>query len=368
MKKIWYRRILNGLLFMGIIGLAGYGYVAYDTVKKDGSQTEQEVSARSLKENTVLLGGMPVGIYMETEGVMVLGTQSVENQEGIKEEPAKNLVKAGDYIVGINGEKVENKKELSDCVKNLEKETVILQIRRDREEIDLKMTPVSVSSKERKLGIWVRDNLQGLGTITFLTRDSRFGALGHGIHDVDTNGLVEIAKGSLYATNIRTLMKGRAGMPGSLEGIIVYNSFNRLGEIEKNTEAGIYGKLEKVDRLFEEEIAIEVAKKEEICTGPAQIRCCIGDEICYYDVEILDVDLTEKEVNKGMIVRVTDPKLLEETGGIIQGMSGSPIVQNGKLIGAVTHVFVNHPEKGYGIFAETMLELSGENFAENQTE
>ena len=111
-----------------------------------------------------------------------------------------------------------------------------------------------------------------------------------------------------------------------------------------------------------------MAKKEEICTGPAQIRCCIGDEICYYDVEILDVDLTEKEVNKGMIVRVTDPKLLEETGGIIQGMSGSPIVQNGKLIGAVTHVFVNHPEKGYGIFAETMLELSGENFAENQTE
>ena len=278
MKKIWYRRILTGLLFMGIIVLAGYGYVVYDTVKKDGSQTEQEVSARSLKENTVLLGGMPVGIYMETEGVMVLGTQSVENQEGIKEEPAKNLVKAGDYIVGINGEKVENKKELADCVKNLEKETVILQIRRDREEIELKMTPVSVSSKERKLGIWVRDNLQGLGTITFLTRDSRFGALGHGIHDVDTNGLVEIAKGSLYATNIRTLMKGRAGMPGSLEGIIVYNSFNRLGEIEKNTEAGIYGKLEKVDRLFEEEIAIEVAKKEEIKITALYERLSRDDE------------------------------------------------------------------------------------------
>ena len=114
MKKIWYRRILTGLLFMGIIGLAGYGYVAYDAVKKDRSQTEQEVSARSLEENTVLLGGMPVGIYMETEGVMVLGTQSVENQEGVKEEPAKNLVKAGDYIVGINGEKVENKKELAE--------------------------------------------------------------------------------------------------------------------------------------------------------------------------------------------------------------------------------------------------------------
>ena len=246
MKKIWYRRILTGLMFMGIIVLAGYGYVVYDTVKKDGSQTEQEVSARSLEENTVLLGGMPVGIYMETEGVMVLGTQSVENQEGIKEEPAKNLVKAGDYIVGINGEKVENKKELADCVKNLEKETVILQIRRDREEIELKMTPVSVSSKERKLGIWVRDNLQGLGTITFLTRDSRFGALGHGIHDVDTNGLVEIAKGSLYATNIRTLMKGRAGMPGSLEGIIVITvltDWARLRRIQKPESTANWRKL-----------------------------------------------------------------------------------------------------------------------------
>lgn len=365
MKKIWYRRILTGVLFVAVLCLGGYGY---DAVQKDKRMAEQEVSAKSLEENTVLLGGMPVGIYMETKGVMVLGTQSVENQDGIKEEPAKNLVKSGDYIVGINGEKVENKKELMEGLKNLEKETVILQIERDQEQFALKMTPVRVSSKEQKLGIWVRDNLQGLGTITFLTQDSRFGALGHGIHDVDTNGLVEIAKGSLYATNIRTLIKGKAGMPGSLEGIIVYNSFNKLGEIEKNTEAGIYGKLEKVDRLFEEEIAIEVAKKEEIRTGPAKIRCCIGEEICEYDVEILDVDLSEKEVNKGMVVKVTDPKLLEETGGIIQGMSGSPIVQNGKLIGAVTHVFVNHPEKGYGIFAETMLELSDKDLAENQTQ
>ena len=206
-----------------------------------------------------------------------------------------------------------------------------------------------------RLGIWVRDNVQGLGTVTFVTDQSRFGALGHGIHDTDTNVLMTISDGTLYRTSIQDIMKGSSGSPGTMEGIIVYNNYNILGSIDKNTEAGIYGTLDKIDDLFEEQIPIETAAADEIVTGDAQIRCYIDNELKNYDIRVTDIDMSGKEINKGMIIQVTDPELLEKTGGIIQGMSGSPIIQNGKLIGAVTHVFVQDSTKGYGIFIENML-------------
>ena len=143
-----------------------------------------------------------------------------------------------------------------------------------------------------------------------------------------------------------------------MEGLIVYNTFNRLGSIDSNMDSGIYGTVEKIDELFEEQIPVQVASKSEINLGEAKIRCCLDDEVKEYSVMITGVDLEPKEINKGIILQVTDAELLEETGGIIQGMSGSPILQNGKLVGAVTHVFVNDPTKGYGIFAETMVSQS----------
>ena len=165
-----------------------------------------------------------------------------------------------------------------------------------------------------------------------------------------------IESGRVYRTSIQDITKGSSGSPGTMEGIIVYNKYNILGTIDKNTEAGIYGTIEKIDELFDEQIPVETASKEEIEIGAAKIRCYIDNEIKEYDIQVTDIDMTASEANKGLVIQVTDPELLEKTGGIIQGMSGSPIIQNGKLIGAVTHVFVQDSTKGYGIFIENMLD------------
>lgn len=335
---------LCGSLASGCLGWAAAGYVP-----------QEEVSAVGFGEDTVLVGGMPVGIYMETDGVLVLDTQSIEGTDGQEHNPAHNLVKSGDYIVGINQENVKGKDDLLQVLKNLTDTEVVLTLRRDKETLDVKLEAVEDQPNDYKLGIWVRDNVQGLGTITFLDKNSRFGALGHGIHDADTNVLMNIQEGSLYKTSIRSILKGDYGIPGSMEGLIVYNTFNRLGSIDSNVDSGIYGTVDKIDELFQEQIPVKVAPKEEIDLGDAKIRCCLEDEVKEYSVMITGVDPEPKEINKGIILQVTDKELLEKTGGIIQGMSGSPILQNGKLVGAVTHVFVNDPTKGYGIFAETMI-------------
>ena len=201
----------------------------------------------------------------------------------------------------------------------------------------------------------MRDNTQGLGTVTYLDANSRFGALGHGIHDVDTSKLLEIEGGTVYTTSVKDIQKGKTGTPGGMEGIIVYNNYNILGKITKNTEAGIFGTIQRIDTLFSDQTPVEAAGKEEIKEGPATILCAAEGEVKEYKIEIEKVDIHSKEINKGIILRVTDERLLDVTGGIVQGMSGSPILQDGKLVGAVTHVFVNDPTRGYGIFIENML-------------
>lgn len=316
---------------------------------------QAEASAGSTENRTVLLGGMPVGIYMETDGVMVLNTEKLENVEGQESEPAAGIVRSGDYITAVNGREVSGKSELLDAVDHLDSDSVVLTVRRNGEVMDVRIRPVECAPDEYKLGIWVRDNAQGLGTVTFLTGQSRFGALGHGIHDTDTNALMSISDGKLYKTSIQDVIKGTAGSPGTMEGIIVYNRHNVLGTIDKNTEAGIYGTVDRIDELFGEQIPIETASAGEIVTGDAVMRCFVDNELKEYDIQVTDIDTSGKEINKGLVIQVTDPELLEKTGGIIQGMSGSPIIQNGKLIGAVTHVFVQDSTKGYGIFIENML-------------
>lgn len=349
MRKRCYRRWLIALLF--VVTFAGSHQIR--EVQKENRR--QEVSTKSVSNGLLIPGGKPIGIYMETDGVMILGTEKMEGTDGMKRSPSEHLVKAGDYIVGINAEKVGNKKELLSSVRNLESDEVILKIRRNKEIMDVKIKPLKVNAGEYKLGIWVRDNAQGLGTITFLTGNSEFGALGHGIHDVDTNRLLDITEGRLYATSIRDIQKGERGNPGGIEGIIVYNNYNVLGTIEKNTEAGIYGKVERIDSLFQEQTPMPVCPKEEIHTGAAKIRCAVDGTVRDYDIKILRTDILCRELNKGIVLEVTDAKLLELTGGIVQGMSGSPIIQDGKLVGAVTHVFVQDATKGYGIFIENML-------------
>lgn len=330
------------------------GWVCAGALEQEDKVRQAEASTDAAGE-TVLLGGMPVGIYMETDGVMVLSTESMKGVDGEEYEPAAGLVQSGDYIMAVNGEAVTGKAELLDAVEHLDSGNVVLTIQRGEETMDIRIRPVECGPDEYKLGIWVRDNVQGLGTITFVTGQSRFGALGHGIHDVDTNVLMSVDSGTLYKTSIQDILKGQSGNPGTMEGIIVYNNYNILGSIDKNTEAGIYGTVDRIDELFDEQIPIETASTDEIETGSATIRCFVDNELKEYEIQVTDIDRSESEINKGLVIQVTDPELLEKTGGIIQGMSGSPIIQNGKLIGAVTHVFVQDSTKGYGIFIENML-------------
>ncbi|MGN1166239.1 MAG: SpoIVB peptidase [Lachnospiraceae bacterium] len=354
MFRYWYRRILIMVLVFTIA--VGGGYYLIDSKKQ---MFKKEVNAKTSGEEMVIPGGMPVGIYLETEGVMVLGTDEITGADGMKYEPSAHRVKAGDYIVGINHQKIENKDELIEAVDALENEKVVLTVRRKDEEIEIKTEAVKSEKEKYKLGIWVRDNAQGLGTITFLDANSKFGALGHGIHDVDTNELLDISEGTLYTTSIKDIQKGENGTPGGMEGIIIYNNYNIVGRITQNTDAGIFGTIDRIDTLFTDQTPVKVASKEEIEEGPATIRCAVEGKIKEYDIKITDIDYKTDEVNKGIVLEVTDPDLLKVTGGIVQGMSGSPILQNGKLVGAVTHVLVNDPTRGYGIFIENMLDAAG---------
>ena len=348
-KRKWKKPLFGLLLLFACCMYGPVGWTAADVLPEETS------GAVEMGEDTVLVGGMPVGIYMETEGVLVLDTQGVKGMDGQEREPAHNLVKAGDYIVRVNDTQISDKKELIQTLGRLEKKEVVLNVKRDQEEISVKLDAVECEPGEFKLGIWVKDNIQGLGTITFLNQNGVFGALGHGIHDTDTGVLLNLSEGRVYKTSIRSVVKGMDGVPGSMEGLIVYNRYNRLGSRWKNTEKGIYGTIDDVQSLFEERMAVQVASREEVQAGPATIRCYVQDKVQEYEIRILEINESAYDTNKGMVIEVTDERLLRETGGIVQGMSGSPILQNGKLVGAVTHVFVNDPTKGYGIFADVML-------------
>ena len=353
MKKWWYQRILVIILVLTMTMGTGFG-----VQQLEASEEKQIVSSRGSNSQYVIPGGMAIGIYMETDGVLVLATECIECIDGNAYEPAKNLVKSGDYIVALNGKEIDNKRALVQEVNKLETSEVILKLRRDKEYINVKMQSVEVKNDQYKLGIWVKDSVQGLGTLTYLTLDGKFGALGHGIHDSETNELIQIEKGSVYSTNIVGIQKGQKGEPGGLEGVIIYRSSNKLGAINKNTEDGIYGSISKIETLCSDIDPVEICKKEDIRLGKATILCCVNDTVGEYEIKIKNIDSYTKDANKGIIIEVTDEKLLELTGGIVQGMSGSPIIQDGKIVGAVTHVLVNDPTRGYGIFIEDMLETA----------
>ena len=348
-----YRRILIVMLALVTILETGFSIE-----KRNTELEEKQVSAEQVSNSAVILGGMPVGIYLKTEGVFVLGTDSIENYEGVSCEPAKNIVKTGDYIIGINDESIMTKRELITAVSNLKGPDVILNIRRDEEEIKVKMSAVQVEKEKYKLGIWVKDSMQGLGTITYIKENGEFGALGHGIYDSGGKELLEIQEGGLYNTNLIGITKGQKGTPGGIDAVILYNTRNHLGEIKQNTELGIFGKVEAVEDLAAEPQMIAVAKKKEVEAGEATILCTIEDRMESYSIKIEQIDYFLRDKNKEIMIRITDERLLEKTGGIVQGMSGSPILQNGKLIGAVTHVLVNDPTTGYGIFIENMLDAA----------
>ncbi len=299
--------------------------------------------------------GTPIGIYVHTKGVLVIDTGEFENAQGKKAAPAKDKLQPGDYICAIDQMKLEDKGQLMEAIAASDGDSLLLEVKRKNQMIQMEIKPEKDQQGEYKLGIWVRDNAQGIGTMTFVDENGYFGALGHGINDMDTASLMELEDGGLYKTDIISVNKGTPGEPGELSGIIAYAEKNKLGEILQNSHRGIYGKVES-SNLNPDEEPLPLALKQEIKEGPARILCTLSTTPTYYDIEILRVNEENSQVNRGLEIKVTDPRLLELTGGIIQGMSGSPIIQEGKLVGAVTHVMVNDPTRGYGIFIEEMLE------------
>ncbi len=315
----------------------------------------KSVDIEIIQDKKVIPAGIPIGIYVKTKGVLVVGVGDFENEEGQIVSPAHYILQPGDYILEMNDEEITGKTQLIERITHSEGQDLILKVLRGEEEIYLMVKPVMNLSGEYKLGVWVRDNAQGVGTLTYIEEDGSFGALGHGINDVDTSTLMNLESGSLYHTEIINITRGSNGSPGELTGFIEYDDTNILGSIIENTPRGIFGICEGFNIEESEQEAMSVGLKQDIKKGPAQIICSITGEPTVYDVEITEIHLESDNINRGIVLRITDPKLLSLTGGIVQGMSGSPIIQNDKIIGAVTHVLVQDATSGYGIFIESML-------------
>ena len=324
-------------------------------VKLFGFLNFKNVDVYVIEDEELIPVGQPVGIYVETDGVMVIGTGEFESQDGSKCAPAKYALQSGDYIRKVNGAMICDKESFTEAVEESCGNSMTLTVEREGELMEVSVTPALDTSGNYKLGLWIRDNAQGVGTMTYMDVEGNFGALGHGIADVDTSALMHMDEGTLYQTDIVEIKKGTSGDPGEMTGMIIYSDERILGEITDNSEQGIFGVCNpKARELFSEE-ALPIGLKQEIQAGAAQILCTVDGTAKYYDIQITRIRLDNDNVNRGIELTVTDEELLAITGGIVQGMSGSPIIQNGKIIGAVTHVLVNNSAKGYGIFIENML-------------
>ena len=299
----------------------------------------------------VIPSGEAIGVKIYTDGVLVVGMSDVCDEDGKRCEPAKKAgICVGDRIVAVNGEEITGtsafSKKINDCSGDAN-----LRVIRGDDIMDINVDAVySAENDSYKVGLWVRDSTAGIGTLTFYNpQNSTFAALGHGICDSDTDEIMTVRRGSVSGCNIRRVEKGTNGSPGELIGDF---SGDKIGDIALNCNVGIYGRSSNIP----DKEPVKVASRLEVKEGKAQILCDIdGTGVKSYDIEITKVSKSPKVSNKSFVIKVTDDILLQKTGGIVQGMSGSPILQNGRIVGAVTHVFVNDPTRGYGIFIENML-------------
>ena len=309
------------------------------------------VSIKEVKKNYLIPAGIPFGIKMFTKGVVVVGLSDID-KNGRLLNPAKEAgIKCGDIILEINNKNVSSNEDISKIINTSQGRPMTVKLKSKGKEKTVSLVPLQ-SSDGFKAGMWVRDSSAGIGTMTYYDPvNNSFAGLGHPVCDADTGIILPIDRGKAVNVNITGVNKGRAGTPGELRG-----TFGHLiiGELQTNKESGVFGKGENIKC---EAKPIEAATKDKIHTGAAYILTTTeGNEPNAYKIEIERISCREKNNSKNMIIKITDEKLLEKTGGIVQGMSGSPILQDGRLVGAVTHVLVNDPTRGYGIFIENMLE------------
>ena len=341
--------------------------LANDDTKEDLAYSSKNSNPMIKQDNTdyvnysenslhmVIPSGEPIGIYVKTEGVMVIGTTSFKNSKGIDVSPCEGILTQGDYIISVNGEFIEDKNHLIEVIHNSRGKSLRVGIIRGNDRMFVDVKPEK-SQGVYMLGLWVKDDISGIGTLTYIDENG-FGALGHSINDNDTGEVFTISDGAIYETNLVNIVKPTEKEPGRLEGMIDYSKENIMGRVVENCKYGIKGYMTKkgVEELAYGEW-IPVATKEESHLGEAYILSCVSGEPVYYKIKINDIDISESAGNKGLEIEITDERLLSITNGIVQGMSGTPIIQDGKLLGAITHVFVKDSTKGYGTFLEDMME------------
>lgn len=318
----------------------------------------KEVTIKVLPETMVIPGGQAIGVKMDVKGVLIVGLEEITTDDGKKINPGLDAgLEIGDSILAINNETVDSHQEVREAV-NKQKGQIKLRVGRKGEILHFKINPVKAREDGLyKIGVWVRDKTAGLGTLTFYDPiTENFGALGHAITDPDTSDVLKVKTGELLSASVDSIKQGAAGIPGEIRGVF-YEEDEPLGKLISNTEYGIFGTMYKhsENHLFPDPIAI--GYQSQVKEGPAWLLTTIdGKNMDKYQINIDKVNRQLKPNTKSMVISVTDPRLIKKTGGIVQGMSGSPIIQNGKLVGAVTHVFVNDPLKGYAIYIEWMLQ------------
>lgn len=318
----------------------------------------KSVSIKSVPKIYVYPGGTPVGVRLNTKGVLVVALSDIDTDKGKVMSPsAEGGIQVGDTITKVNNKYINSSEELIKEIDSNKGESLKITVERHNNISEKIVKPAKDKVNNRyKIGLWVRDSTSGVGTLTFYEdKSKKFAALGHPITDVDTGTMLKIKDGEIVESSIISIRKGEKGNPGELRGIFI-NEEDSLGKVYKNTVCGIYGNGEKNLISSKYNKPIQIALKNEIKEGPAKILTTIdGTEPKMYDIKIEKLLSQDKPGPKSMIIKVTDPKLLEKTGGIVQGMSGSPIIQDNKLVGAVTHVLINRPDVGYGIYIEWML-------------
>ncbi len=343
----------TGVLRGGRMDYSDEGYFA--DVKLAGVVNVKTVKVSVVDAPTVIPCGNPIGVKLRIDGLMVVGLSEFPSEDGIMVSPGKTAgVKTGDIIKSVDNTPVSGAEEFTHNIEKAGGGAVTISVERNGAVHEYRLSPEKDGNGDLKLGIWVRNSVAGIGTMTFYNPASNtYGALGHGIADSDTGRIVPLGKGEIVEAEIVSVIKGEKGAPGELRGS--FASSDIIGTVTENSKCGIYGEVESAN-IFTGN-PVEFLPRSQITEGPAQILSCIeGADVQSYEIEIQKVSQRKNADTKCMVIKVTDADLLSKTGGILQGMSGSPILRDGKLLGAVTHVFVNDPTRGYAIFAENMLE------------
>ena len=341
--------------------LAGTTEVA-DRNRKNLFGAVQTNTNNNTSDLALIPGGQAFGVKFYTDGVMVVDMTAFETADGMRNPAYEAGIRTKDIIISVNGEKITTNRDISNIVSACNGNTVVFEVKRNDTTFTVNVLPQKSAAQDSyKVGLWVRDSTAGIGTITYFNpQTGHFAGLGHGISDVDTGVLMPLAVGDVIGANISSVIKGPKGAPGQLEGS--FNEFVQYGSLIQNTSQGVFGKTNDKNLLSQQ--AIPIASNDEVQVGEVTIRCTTnGSEISEYKAMIESINKSSTSQGKNMVIKITDEALLEKTGGIVQGMSGSPIIQNGKLVGAVTHVLINDPTMGYGIFIENMLAIDSQNAA-----